>query len=319
MKKISTFVALILIISCQRSKPLALETLDVVAVQQQILPSETQRILFTLAADSMKGRDSNSGGYFKAAEFVIDYFKQHNIQPFYSNYKDTLSTKAIKTYNVVGQLGTFDPKKKTVLLGAHLDHVGVRGAEGDTIYNGANDNATGVTAVLQVGAFLSQYQWEQNVVLALFADEEKGLRGAYHLAERMKEENVTLDYMINFEMIGKTLTTGPNKVYLTGYYESDMADQLNQISTSFVEFLPQAKELNLFKRSDNFAFFQQMEIPAHTLSSFDFKNYNYYHKAEDEAEKMDLENMNQIIGTAAFTAAKLLHQKNKISLTSKEE
>jgi len=319
LKNIVILSVFALFISCNKIDPNPIGKLTLQQIRQQIDPSETQQILFTLAADSMKGRESKNGGYFKAAQFVTDYFKAHNIAPFYSNYQDTLSTKGVKTYNVVGRIGTYDPQKKTILIGAHLDHVGIRGSEGDTIYNGANDNATGSTAVMQLGKFLAQFDWDQNIILALFADEEKGLRGAYHLAERMKEENVALEYMINFEMIGKTLTTGPNKVYLTGYYESDMADQLNQISAGFVEFLPQAKELNLFKRSDNFAFFQQMEIPAHTLSSFDFKNYDYYHKAEDEAEKMDLENMNQIIGTAAFTVAKLLHQKNKISLTSKEE
>jgi len=134
------------------------------------------------------------------------------------------------------------------------------------------------------------------------------------LAQRFKEEHIKPDYMINFEMIGKTLTTGTNQVYMTGYNYSNMPKVMNTISPNFVQFLPEAKELNLFKRSDNYAFFKELKIPAFTLSSFDFKNFDYYHKAGDEAEKMEVENMNQIIGTAAFTIAKMMHQKIEIQM-----
>ena len=119
-------------------------------------------------------------------------------------------------------------------------------------------------------------------------------------------------------MIGKTLTTGVNQVYITGYKRSNMADQINAFAPNFVQFLPQAKEFNLFKRSDNYSFYKEMKIPAQTLSSFDFKNYNFYHKAGDEAEKMDIENMNQIIQTAAFTLAKMLGNTIEIELISSE-
>ena len=188
LKKLASLSFLILLMGCENTPTHPIETLTLEQVQNQINPSETQKILFTLASDSMKGRDSQSRGYFKAAEFVTDYFQAKNITPFYPSYQDTLSTKGVKTYNVVGQIGTYDPQKKTILIGAHLDHVGIRGSEGDTIYNGANDNATGSTAVLQVGSFLAQFEWDQNIVLALFADEEKGLKGAYHLAQRFKDE-----------------------------------------------------------------------------------------------------------------------------------
>ena len=137
------------------------------------------------------------------------------------------------------------------------------------------------------------------------------------MAERMKKEGVRLDYMVNFEMIGTTLSTGENQVYLTGYKRSNMANEMNTIATDFVQFLPQAEELNLFKRSDNYAFHETFKIPAQTLSSFDFKNFGFYHKAGDEAEKLHLENMNLIIGTSAFTLAKLLQ--NEIEIVQFQE
>ena len=288
-------------------------------VREAIPLEETKTILFTLASDEMKGRDSKNGGYAKAAGFVEDYFQHHHIQPFYPAYRDSLMTDSLWSYNVVGSIGKYDPNKKTILIGAHLDHIGIKEREGDSIYNGANDNATGSTAVLQIARFLSQKEWKQNVVIALFADEEKGLKGAYHLAERMKEEQVDLAYMVNFEMLGITLTSGANQVYMTGYNLSDMADKMNAFSPNFVQFLPQAKEYNLFKRSDNYAFYKAFGIPAQTLSTFDFKNYDHYHKAGDEAEKMEVENMNTVIGTAAYTIAKLLDEEVIIEMNEKEE
>lgn len=318
MRKTLTLLCILALLSCNNTTKNSIETLRMETVAEQLPLSETQKILFTLAADSMKGRDSKNGGYAKAADFVTAYFKSHNISPFYPAYRDSLLTDGLVSFNLIGQIGTYDPQRKTVLIGAHLDHVGIRGTTGDTIYNGANDNATGATAVLQIGKFLTQFEWNQNILLTLFADEEKGLKGAQHLAHRFKIEKVKLAYMINFEMIGKTLTTGVNQVYITGYKRSNMADQINAFAPNFVQFLPQAKEFNLFKRSDNYSFYKEMNIPAQTLSSFDFKNYNFYHKAGDEAEKMDIENMNQIIQTAAFTLAKMLGNTIEIELISSE-
>ena len=166
MKKISVIVLLTsLFIGCKT------ENIRLDEVREAISLEETKTILFTLASDEMKGRDSKSGGYAKAASFVEDYFQKHNIQPFYPAYRDSLMTDSLWSYNVVGSIGKYDPNNKTILLGAHLDHIGIKKKEGDSIYNGANDNATGSTAVLQIARFLSQKEWKQNVVVAHFADE----------------------------------------------------------------------------------------------------------------------------------------------------
>ena len=115
-------------------------------------------------------------------------------------------------------------------------------------------------------------------------------------------------------MLGITLTNGANQVYMTGFKLSNMEKVMNQISNDFVRFLPQAKELNLFKRSDNHAFYKAFNVPAQTLSTFDFQNYNFYHKAGDEAEKMEVDNMNQLLGTAAYTLAEMLRKDSVITM-----
>jgi leucyl aminopeptidase len=313
MKLFRLLLAFVILSSCSTKTT----TLD--EVQKFIKVEETRDILFTLASDEMKGRESSNGGYQLAANFVTNFFEENGIEPFYPAYKDSLQTKEVWSYNLVGRIGSFDNEKPTILIGAHLDHIGVNEEnQEDSIFNGANDNASGSTAVLQIAEFLATKEWSQNIIVALFADEEKGLRGAAHIAERLKEEGVSLDYMVNFEMLGATLTTGENQVYMTGFNLSDMPEKMNTYVPEFVQFLPEAKQYNLFRRSDNYSFYKIHNIPAQTLSTFDFKNYDFYHKAGDEAEKLDVANMNKVISTSAYVLAKMFEDEVSINLIREE-
>ena len=313
MKLVKLLLALVILSSCST------KTTPLDEVQKFIQLEETRDILFTLASDEMKGRESSNGGYQMAADFITNFFDENGIEPFYPEYKDSLQTKEVWSYNVVGRVGSFDNEKPTILIGAHLDHIGINEEnQEDPIFNGANDNASGSTAVLQIAKFLATKKWNQNILVALFADEEKGLQGAAHLAERLKQEGVNLSYMVNFEMLGAILTTGENQVYMTGYNLSNMPQKMNVYAPEFVQFLPEAKQYNLFKRSDNYSFYKIHNIPAQTLSTFDFKNYEYYHKAGDEAEQLDVTNMNQVITTSAYVLAKMLEEEVSINLKSEE-
>jgi len=313
MKLVRLLLAVVILSSCST------KTTTLKEVQEFIKIDETKDILFTLASDEMKGRESSNGGFQMAAGFATKFLEENKIKPFYPEYRDSLQTKEVWSYNLVGQIGDFDFEKPTILIGAHLDHIGINEEnQEDPIFNGANDNASGSTAVLQIAKFLATKNWNQNILVALFADEEKGLQGAAHLAERLKDDGVTLAYMVNFEMLGATLTTGENQVYMTGYNISNMPQKMNAYAPEFVQFLPEAKQYNLFKRSDNYSFYKIHNIPAQTLSTFDFKNYDYYHKAGDEAEKLDVTNMNQVITTSAYVLAKMFEEEVSINLKSKE-
>ena len=286
-------------------------------IKRQIKINETQKIISILSSDSLKGRDNKNKGYFKAADYVIKYFQKNNINPLYKDFKDIFYSDSIKSYNIVGSVGEFLNERKTILIGAHLDHVGINGIGADSIYNGANDNASGCVSVLQIGSFLSQFKWDYNIVLALFAEEEKGLRGSYNLANRMKKENIDLKYVINFEMIGKEMKIGENRVYLTGYEMSNLALEINSIVPGFVNFLSKSKEFNLFKRSDNYPFYKKFGIPSQTLSSYDFENYKYYHHFDDEVDNLNIVNLNKIIVSSAFFISTFLNEKTEISLNNR--
>ena len=283
-------------------------------IKSQIKINDTKNIISILSSDSLKGRDNKNRGYFKAADYVIKYFKKNNINPLYNGFKDIFYSDSIESYNIVGTVGEFLNERKTILIGAHLDHIGVIDVGPDSIYNGANDNASGCVSVLQIGSFLSQFEWDYNIILALFAEEEKGLRGSYNLANRMKKESINLEYVINFEMIGKEMNTGRNKVYLTGYKISNLAQEINRVVPGFVTFFSKSAEFNLFQRSDNYPFYKAFDIPSQTLSSFDFENYKYYHHFDDEVNNLNMENLNEIIVSSAFFISNFLNKKTQITL-----
>ena len=286
-------------------------------IKSQIKINDTKNIISILSSDSLKGRDNKNRGYFKAADYVIKYFKKNNINPLYNGFKDIFYSDSIESYNIVGTVGEFLNERKTILIGAHLDHIGVIDVGPDSIYNGANDNASGCVSVLQIGSFLSQFEWDYNIILALFAEEEKGLRGSYNLANRMKKESIDLEYVINFEMIGKEMNTGRNKVYLTGYKISNLAQEINRVVPGFVTFFSKSAEFNLFQRSDNYPFYKAFDIPSQTLSSFDFENYKYYHHFDDEVNNLNMENLNEIIVSSAFFISNFFFLLTQITLNKR--
>lgn len=277
---------------------------------------ETKRIIRDLSDDELKGRDTGSEGYELAARYVENYLDRAGYQPLFKSYRDSGEFRGMSCFNVVAINQAYDANQRTVVIGAHLDHVGLgKPYQSDSIYNGANDNATGVAAVLQIGHYLNRTNHEENIILAFFTAEEKGLLGSQHLADRMAKEGFEPDMMINFDMIGAVLTGKPGKVYLTGYDFSDMAAKMNdELNKEFVTYLPTAAMHNVFQRSDNYPFYQTFHIPAHTFITFDFTNYPQYHHVDDEWKQVHFKNTNKIIKRSAKAIDQLLIKDMKISL-----
>jgi len=253
-----------------------------------------------LASDALQGRDAGSEGIDAAADFIAQRFAAEGIAPYFETYRDTLGNFDEDTFNIVGVLEGSDPllKNEYIVVGAHYDHIGLLTPEnGDAIANGANDNASGTTTVLEMARYFGKEKTnKRSIIFALFSAEEKGLLGSKHLAEKLKADGLDLYVMLNFEMVGVPMVGKDHLVYLTGYELSNMADISNGYANEkVVGFLPKAKEFNLFKRSDNYAFHTAFNVPSQTFSTFDFTNFDHYHKVGDENEEMDYEHMALII------------------------
>jgi len=103
--------------------------------------------------------------------------------------------------------------------------------------------------------------------------------------------------MINFEMLGVPFTDNRGyDVFLTGYELSNMAEKINDyVGFSFAGKSDVAVKYQLFKRSDNYSFYNEFKLPSQTISSCDLTNYDFYHHANDEADKMDYVHMANVV------------------------
>ncbi len=257
-------------------------------------------IMNYLASDDLKGRDSGSEGIEKAAEFIEGIFLQNKLEPYFKTYRDTLANYHNPAYNIVGVVKGTDKKLQNeyIVIGAHYDHIGILTPEnGDAIANGANDNASGTTTVLELARYFGNSRSnKRSLIFALFSAEEKGLLGSSHLAKKLKEEDLNLYLMINFEMTGVPMVNKDYMMYVTGYSKSNMAEVSNRYANkNLVGYLPSAKEFGLFQRSDNYPFHKEFNIPSQTYCTFDFTNFNFYHKVGDEVDQMDFEHMSGLI------------------------
>jgi len=256
-----------------------------------------------LSSDDLMGRDTGTKGINLAAYHIQEKFEEARIEPFYDSYRDGFKVEEKDAYNVLGSLtgSDRDLQKEIVIIGAHYDHIGMMQAvAGDSIANGANDNATGTASVLEIARLMKQMDFNRRtVVFALFSAEEKGLLGSKHLAKRMKKEGFDVVAVLNFEMTGTPMIDQPYAAYLTGYDMSNMGDVFNSKSLDgkATGKLEKAAEFNLFKRSDNYPFFQEFNVPAQTFSTFDFTNFDHYHKVGDEFSQVDTDHMAQVVNT----------------------
>ena len=283
-----------------------------------VTEEEVAGILRYLSSDALAGRETGTEGAEKAARYIEDQLKSAGVTPFFETYRDSFRIKGRTGYNIVGILRGSDPqlRDQLVVVGAHYDHIGQQqeqaGQGEDKIANGANDNASGTTAVLELAEYFGSKDPKRSMMFVLFAAEEMGLVGAERLAERLKAEGVDIYAMLNIEMIGVPMEGKNYLAYLTGFESSNFADKFNQYAGQQVlGFLPTAQQHGLFKRSDNYPFFKEFNVPAQTLSTFDFENYGFYHHVEDEYERMDPGHMKMLIEALVPGLEKMLNTPDK--------
>jgi Zn-dependent M28 family amino/carboxypeptidase len=274
-----------------------------------ITADEMNNLINFLASDDLKGRKTGSEGIEASATYMESYFKNLGVKPYFETYRDTFKINTIEAFNVVGVLEGTDAalKNEFIILSAHYDHIGEgelikkfggKPTEIDSIANGANDNASGTATVLALAKHFSiKKSNRRTIMFVLFAGEEFGLLGSQHLAERLKLDNMNLYTMVNFEMLGVPFTDNRGyDVFLSGYDLSNMASKLNEyMGSNTVGKSEIAVKYNLFKRSDNYPFYEAFKTPCQTISSCDMTNYDYYHHVDDEVDKLDFEHMAKVM------------------------
>ncbi|MGD2067284.1 MAG: M28 family peptidase [Gemmatimonadota bacterium] len=287
------------------------------------------RALGVLAADSMEGRRAGTPGERRARDFLVRELERYGVEPAGEDGylqavplvrtrrgggrgrwtlpgpgldPDTFPPERRATaWNVLGRIPGVDPAlaDEVVIVGAHYDHVGLgRPVDGDSVYNGADDDGSGTVAVLEIARALAREPGGgpgRTVLIGLFSAEEMGLLGPRWFLDHPTVPAGSIVADLQIEMIGRpdSLAGGPGRGWLTGYERSTMGDLLAATGSPIV---PDPRpDQNFFFRSDNLPF-AMAGIPAHTLSSYGL--HRDYHTPADEVEAVDFAHMDALVGAA---------------------
>ncbi len=194
-----------------------------------------------------------------------------------------------------------------VVFSGHYDHLGIRGAEGDTIYNGANDDASGISAVLTLAKYFKDLgkKPERTIMFVAFTAEEMGGYGSQYFSKQLNPDEIVA--MFNIEMIGKPAVSGPNTAWITGFDKSDFGTLLQKAveGTEYEFYADPYPTQNLFYRSDN-ATLARLGVPAHTISTTPIDVDPDYHKASDEVSTLDMAHMTNTIKAISAAAERII-------------
>ncbi len=279
------------------------------SVNKIIKPGKVKKAIKILSADNMEGRGLNTRGIDKAADFIAEEFKKAGLKPLressyfqsFSPSKDG-STPSLK--NVVGILPGKTYPNEIVIFSSHYDHLGIGepNASGDSIYNGANDNASGTAAIILLANYFAKLDNNnRTLIFVAFTAEEVGGFGSSYFSKQY--DPASIKAMFNIEMIGTESKWGKNSAFITGYEKSDLGAimEKNLSGTPFNFYPDPYPQQKLFYRSDN-ATLARLGVPAHTISTSKMDNEPYYHTPADEVKTLDLKNMTRIIRAIALSS-----------------
>lgn len=330
MKKICTLlVVFVLIYSCKTDKKKVAEAKKITV--EDIDTTTVRKHLYTLASDEMEGRGTGTPGIEKAAQYIEGEFKRIGLKTYdtLKEYRQTFTftnrrtKKEITAFNVIGVLEGKSKKNEYVVVSGHYDHLGIRNKEGqlDSIYNGADDDASGTTAMMVLAEYYAKKNDnERTIIFVAFTGEEMGLIGSTHFGRDVDASKFVAG--INIEMIGKQSNFGPKTAWLTGFERSDFGEiiQKNLKGSGYTLFPDPFKKFNLFFRSDN-ASLARLGIPSHTFSTGPIDVDVHYHKASDEPETLNVSNITETIRAIAIGTESIINGSDtptRIQLTEKE-
>jgi Zn-dependent M28 family amino/carboxypeptidase len=312
------------------------------ATVERISAESMRGHLTFLASDLLEGRDTPSRGLDLAAEYIAAQFRVIGLEPAGNDgYFQTADWNVLKkdlprrrsaaatpapeaeptsptiVRNVIGVLRGSDPalKETYVLVTAHYDHIGMKAnVEGDKIFNGANDDASGTVSVIELAkAFAGMKERpKRSIVFMTFFGEEKGLVGSRYYGKNPVFPIEKTVAGINIEQVGRTDDSEGAQVAsvgVTGFDFSEVGAIIKQAGdkTGINVWKHPVNSDKYFGASDNQALADQ-GIPAHTISvAFGFPDY---HGVGDEANKIDYENMAKVDRAVAVAIEHIANSKD---------
>jgi Zn-dependent M28 family amino/carboxypeptidase len=211
--------------------------------------------------------------------------------------------------NVVGVIPGKTKPEEFVVFSAHYDHLGkilAKPMEGDSIANGADDDASGTTAVIALANYFKKANNNaRTLIFVAFTGEELGGYGAKYFSKQVNPDKVVA--MFNIEMIGKQSKFGANSAFITGFERSDFGELLKKslTGTKFKFYPDPYPDQRLFYRSDN-ATLARLGVPAHTISTVQIDTDKFYHQVTDEVGTLDMNNITSTIKAIALSSRSIV-------------
>jgi Zn-dependent M28 family amino/carboxypeptidase len=248
-----------------------------------------------LSGDALEGRKTLSEGNLQAQEYIKAHFLSMDLFTHYSKYSQKFTfenRREKKKYEDATNVIAFIPGKtsrKIIVITAHYDHVGIgrKNAAGDSIYNGADDNASGTAALMAFAAYFKENQPEHAIMFAALDGEEMGLQGAKALLNDFPFPKEDILMNINMDMISRN---DKGELYASGTYHNPslkpILERVSQGSTPVLRFGhddPSTGRNDWTQSSDQGPFFNQ-KIP-HIY--FGVEDHEDYHKPSDEFGNID--------------------------------
>lgn len=300
--------------------------------QEVISPDQMKEWVTYLASDEMKGRRNGSPEMKEAASWIAAKFEDYGLKTlegydnFLKEYSYTARSVAVTERNVVGFIEGSDAslKDEFIILSAHFDHVGIRkGETADSIYNGADDNASGTSALLGIAKCIhdSGLKPGRSIIFAAFSGEENGMRGSRNFTSGMPVDVEKIYANMNFEMIGHSEELGSGKYYMTGCPYSNLDDIVGSYGAGSFELIDTIPITNaLFNASDNVSFSRisvtggvTTGIPSGTFATTTMADH--IHNVNDEAELFDFRNMASLVNHFAEAVIRLSKEKQEVKWT----
>jgi len=250
--------------------------------------------LYYLASDSLHGRKAGSEDGAKARAYILGQWNEMGLEPFFADegFEIPFTRNGLDMANLVGVIPGNDPilKDEYILLGAHFDHIGYKKGE---ICNGADDNASGSTALIEIARMLkeNQSQLKRSIIIAAFDGEEQGLWGSEALADKMKQNGTIhqVKCMMSIDMVGWYAKN--KKLELLGAGTFTDGRKLLEKNAGGLKLDIENFETALFTATDTRSFAKNYHVP--TLHVFTGLK-SPYHKPADDADLIDYEGLDSI-------------------------
>lgn len=222
---------------------------------------------------------------------------------------DIMIESEVNTESLTNVIGVIPGKRaeEIVLFSGHYDHIGYQPTvDGDSIANGANDDASGTAAVMALAKyFKGQAQPERTLYFVAFAAEEIGGYGSQYFSKQLNPDHIVA--MFNIEMIGKPAVEGPNTAWITGFDKSNFGSLLQKSveGTVYKFYADPYPDQNLFYRSDN-ATLARLGVPAHSISTTPIDVDKDYHQVSDEYETLNMSHLTNTVKAIAKAAERMV-------------